>query len=235
MNTTENNEQASQSDQSNRNAVFDYRALRLLMGIIALTLPFVVSAIATGKLSSISASYHTDARNAFVGQLFIVASFLWAYNGHARRESVFSKIASVAALLVATCPTDCDVCNSVCKVCEGHWTVYVHYISAVTLFLILTYFCLGPFRDKKRGLGPMRKRRRRIYLGCALIMVACMLAAAIAKLLLSNQQLIQYRVLFWAESIALCAFGVAWIVAGKCVKYLVDSKERLVLFKKAKT
>ena len=45
----------------NKNIVFDYRALRLLMGIIALALPFVVTFLSSEKLLSISASYHTEA------------------------------------------------------------------------------------------------------------------------------------------------------------------------------
>ena len=64
------------------NKVFDYRALRLLMGLIALALPFIVTLVSSTQLSSISASYFTEARDAFVGMLFIVGAFLWAYNGH---------------------------------------------------------------------------------------------------------------------------------------------------------
>ena len=44
---------------SKANLVFDYRALRLLMGIIAFALPFVLSIISTIPLSSISGSYYT--------------------------------------------------------------------------------------------------------------------------------------------------------------------------------
>ena len=64
--------------------VFDYRALRLLMGLIAFTLPFVVILFSSvDDLSSISASYHTKARNVFVGLLFVVSAFFlglqWAF------------------------------------------------------------------------------------------------------------------------------------------------------------
>ena len=68
--------------------VFNYQALRLLMGLIALALPIAVSLTAilgtpsVSDLPSISYSYHTGARNVFVGALFIVGAFLWAYNGH---------------------------------------------------------------------------------------------------------------------------------------------------------
>jgi len=212
-----------------RNIVFDYRALRLLMGLIALSLPFVVSLIASPTLTSISASYHTEARNAFVGQLFVVAAFLWAYNGHTRRQSVFSKIAALAAVLVATCPTACDICSGTCTVCAGNKMVYVHYISAVGLFSILAYFCLGPFRVRKEDDTQKRQRRRKIYLVCGWAMLVSMAVAGILQISLTEQAVMQYRVTYWAEAVALCAFGVAWIVSGKYLKVLVDQEDALKL------
>jgi hypothetical protein len=62
--------------KENRNPVFDYRALRLLVGIIAFALPIAVPLIASTNLTSISASYYTNSRDIFVGMLFIVGSFL---------------------------------------------------------------------------------------------------------------------------------------------------------------
>lgn len=69
-------------------AVFDYRTLRLLTGLIALCLPFLVSLRASPELSSISASYYTEARDLFVGMIFVVAAFMWAYQGHSKRQPV---------------------------------------------------------------------------------------------------------------------------------------------------
>ncbi|MDJ0862068.1 MAG: DUF998 domain-containing protein, partial [Gammaproteobacteria bacterium] len=88
-----------------RNPVFDYRALRLLMGIIAFSLAPLVTIIALKLLPSVSASYYTDAQDVFVGLLFVVGAFLWAYNGHTLPQTITSKIASIAAVLVALFPT----------------------------------------------------------------------------------------------------------------------------------
>src|SRR5271157_3594771 len=109
--------------------VFDYRALRLLVGLIAFALPWVVSVLSSNRLSSISASYYSDGRNAFVGMLFIVSSFLWAYNGHTSAESWASKVASLAAILVAIIPTSCDFCETNIK-------STIHYGAATILFSI---------------------------------------------------------------------------------------------------
>ena len=123
-------------------AVFDYRALRLLMGAIALALPFVVSLMAAEALTSISASYHTEgARDAFVGMLAVVGAFLWAYNGHFPKEALASKVAALSAILLVLFPTACDGCDMTTA-------SMIHGGAAFTLFSMLAYFSLGPFRQR---------------------------------------------------------------------------------------
>ncbi len=134
------------------NPVFDYRALRLLMGVIAFALPFVVGVLSSRSLSSISASYYTEARDAFVGMLFVVSALLWAYNGHTPRQALASKVASVAALFVALFPTTCASCEL------GQISI-IHTISALVLFSILAYFCDGAVaRRRTRGRGGSRRQ-----------------------------------------------------------------------------
>jgi hypothetical protein len=203
--------------------VFDYRALRLLMGLIAFALPFVVSIFSSTTLSSISASYYTEGRDAFVGMLSVVGAFLWAYNGHTPTESKASKSASLAAISVAVFPTACDNCQS-------NLVSAIHAVSAVVLFSILAYFCFGPFRDKTKGMAGKKGRRSRIYLACAWIMVGCMLVEVLATITLSRETLHAMRITFLTETTALGAFGFAWIVAGKYFSPFVDKDEALHLF-----
>ena len=100
----------------------------------------------------------------------------------------------------------------------------------VSLFSILAYFCLGPFRVKKENDGRKRQIRLLIYPACGLIMIISIMGAGILTFALNEQSINHYRVIFWSESIALCAFGVAWITAGKYFRPLVDEEEALVLF-----
>jgi hypothetical protein len=208
-----------------KSAVFDYRALRLLMGLIALALPLVVSILSSRPLSSISASYHTEARDAFVGMLFIVSSFLWAYNGHSAKEAWASKIASLAALFVAIFPTSCDFC-------ESNIVSKIHYFAAAALFIILAYFCFFPFRKNTKSKKGKKGLRSKIYFVCGSIMIGCMFGMLVTKLVLSDKILKMLRITYWAEAIALGAFGFAWIVAGKYLRFLVDDEEALRLFRK---
>jgi len=211
-------------ENSNNRKVFDYRSLRLLVGIIAFAIPICVTIISSDPLASISASYYTEARDVFVGMLFVVGAFLWAYNGHSKPQSYTSKIASIAAVFVAVFPT-------ACKSCEPNTTSFIHYVSAVILFSILTYFCLGPFRKNTRGKGGKKGTRSIIYLICGLIMAGCMVGMGICELVLPDEQKSALRITYWAEAVALFSFGIAWMVAGKYFRLLVDKDEELYLFK----
>lgn len=208
--------------------VFDYRAMRLLMGIVALSLPFVVTYLAgaDANLESISESYYTAARDAFVGMLFMVATFLWAYNGHFFYEGVASKFASLAAFGVALAPTKC-LSTGTDVVCNNPLVSAfpaVHGGSALVLFLILAFFCLFPFRKQAAELHtPQANRRKRVYIVCG-----CVMLVSIALITAKHTGWISVpRIVFFAEAAALSAFGVAWIVSGKALAIFASAEEKL--------
>ncbi len=204
--------------------VFDYRALRLLVGLIAFLLPFVVSIVSAARLPSISASYYTNARDAFVGMMFVVSAFLWAYNGHTPTEAWTSKVASIAAALIALFPTNCYVCNV-------DTSSVIHSVTAAVLFSILAFFCFSPFRVKIKGAEGKKGRRNKVYLLCGWVMVACIFVMGVFKLDVLQEAGNHLRITYWGEAIALVAFGFAWIVAGKYIPLFVDKEEELHLFR----
>jgi uncharacterized membrane protein len=204
------------------NAVFDYRALRLLMGLVAFSLPFATSVISTTQLASISASYYTEAHDVFICLLCIISTLLWAYNGHSTREKLASKIASIATLVVVIFPTSCVGCAADTK-------SIIHYAGAVVIFGILIYFCLGPFREGAKDHRGKKGRRAVIYLVCGWVMLLCMVVAVFSQLIGSLNSTQASTVVYWTETISLLAFGVAWIVAGKAIPVLTEEEERLKL------
>ncbi len=210
--------------------VFNYRALRLFMGIIAIALAPIVSGVASEPLASVSASYHTDARDVFVGMLLIVATFLWMYNGHRINEAFASKVAGLAASLVAIFPTSCANC-AIASNSTFHWEIgpAIHWVAAATLFAILAYFCFGPFRQNTKAQGGKKGRRSKIYFACGCVMIACMLFGLIAKLTMTSEAMDVMSITYWVEAIALSAFGVAWIVSGKVLRLLTDDQDVLQL------
>jgi hypothetical protein len=205
---------------SNADKVFDYRLLRLLMGMMAFALPFVVHLISSTPLSSISAAYHTEARDIFVGLIFVVSAFMLAYKGHTPTETWVSGVASLATALIALYPTSCDTC-------APDTSSQIHYVASAILFSILAYFCLGPFRKNTKGQGGKKARRARIYLICGWIIVLCIVTIGVAELMMPAETMKALRLTYWVEVVALEAFGVAWIVAGKAIRPLVDEDEAL--------
>ena len=206
-------------DAESRNPTFDYVTLRLLMGVMAFAIPIVVIYLAHPiVLESISASYHTDAQDHFVGMLFIVAAFLIAYRGRSPAQGLWSKVGAVAAVLVAICPSSTATMPDLPS---GP----VHYIAAAILFLILAYFCFVFWKKTHASENPFKKRRSPVYAACGIIMLTCIVAIAAANWFFGDTAK-ALRITFWGEWIALWAFGVAWIVAGKSLPFLSEPSER---------
>lgn len=204
--------------------IFDYLQLRLIVGIVAFTLPLIVKYRSSTPLTSISASYYTEARDVFVGFLFIIASVFFAYNGYSKREAWISKVGALAAVLAALNPTACDTCVSDMK-------SYVHGIAAFVLFASIVYFCLGPFsksakdkKDKALQEGKQKdaneaQQRLVVYKICGTVSGVCMLAAIAAKFIPVAAGRALY-VTYWAEYVSMWAFGIAWLVAGRVITWV---------------
>lgn len=206
-----------------RSLVFDYRSLRLMMGMIAMSLPFVVTFRAGKPLTSISASYYTSARDLFVGQLFVVGAFLWAYNGQSQFQSIASKVASLAAVCVALFPT--PSADS-----PATTAGYIHFAAAGVLFLVLTFFCFVPFLGETWGAGVKPMRRAIVYLFCGSVMVLSVLTLLYSWLFMAPERVEEIRLVYYGEAMALIAFGFAWMVSGKFIPYFADEAEALRLF-----
>lgn len=223
--------------------VFDYRGLRLSVGILALLLPFVlvVGALLTRRLPdgrempplgewglpSISAYYHSNMEGVFVGALWAIATFLFAYKGMSTKDTLASRLGCVFTLGVALFPTTDPVTG------EGaRWASFLHGLSAAGLFSILAVFCLYLFRGRLRGeLTVKEARRKRIYTVCGWAILFCIVAiggsALLAELTNSHDWRDDSKLVFYLEWLALAAFAVSWFTAGKWafVGFLVDPKD----------
>ena len=87
---------------------------------------------------SLSAYYYTGTRNVFVGTLWAIGIFLFAYPGYNHREDLLGNLAGVFALGVSLFPTACDGCT------PGPGFLPALGFAAA-LFLILSYFSLAFF------------------------------------------------------------------------------------------
>ena len=235
--------------------VFDHRTLRLIVGGIAFSFSWVVFLLATTITSSISSSYHTDARDVFVGFLFVIGVLLIAYRGHPQKftpgnegkfwrrlrrywarheEDLISTIGGAAAIAAAVCPTTCDTCSRDLK-------SNIHTIAAIILFSIVVYFCLVAFlrsayaksaegKDKDFKFIPVvkyalqndegnadkgTKARMRVYFLCGVVIVLVMIGLFVAEFTVLDETRLAYKLTYWAETIALFLFGIAWMTASQ--------------------
>ena len=202
----------------------DHRTIKLLIGVIALTLAGLTSYFAGGSIASISASYHEGgwAQSIFVGFLFAIAALMLAYNGMSTREMVLSKVAAIAAVGVALFPCKCDNRDEILP--------YVHAASATILFLILAYFCYIFFRrarDKAITLANAQANvRATIYVLCGITIILSILVIAVDSLLGGALTAKVARLVFYAERAALMAFGISWLTASRVLPFLTRADER---------
>lgn len=197
------------------------QAHRQLIGYLGLLLPVILFGLAGLRptpglprwetLYSVSAYYYTGAGAAFVGVIFALALFLFTYRGYKndRSDRVAGAAGGLCALGVALFPT-----SPPGDVSAAYWwsstTGIIHYVSAISLFLVFIVFSLWLFRKTKIPKGeklPYDKWwRNRIFLICGVVMVGSVLWA--------GSSVFTGAAIFWPETLALSAFAVSWLVKG---------------------
>lgn len=193
----------------------NYKAMRIVVGVIALLLsPIVYYLSGEGPdLASISASYWTDARDIFVGSLVAVGFFLATYNGSGKtRDSEYylSKAACVFAGLVAIFPTKGGTpAKWVNHIADAVWlcTGQIHYASAVLLFICLMalmWFFSIRARLKGSEVRSLMYRAISIAMGVGMALIY----------LVGEYVLVRRDTVFWVEVWGLTLFGIGWLRAG---------------------
>ncbi|MEO6687707.1 MAG: hypothetical protein ABIS07_01835 [Dokdonella sp.] len=202
----------------------DHRTIKLIVGVIAVSLASLTSLFASTAIPSISDSYYEGgwSQSIFVGFLFAIAAFLLAYNGESRTEMLLSKVAAVAALGVALFPCRCGS--------HSEFIPYVHAISAATMFLILAYFCYLFFRRARDKGHPQAKARAGIYAACGVAIVSSILVLAIDNLTHGSLRATIPRLTFYGEATGLMAFGVSWLTASRVLPVITRKDERFSPF-----
>ena len=152
--------------------VFDYHTIRLIIGLIAIIFPLVVRIRASQITDSISWSYHTDARDFFVGFLFVLGAFLMSYKGHKptiqekdlgkfwkwvggfwrwiitfriwERKHEEDLVGWIGGIAAwVTALFPTSICFE--GYCPPDWRSNIHYLGAIMLFSTTVYFCLVGF------------------------------------------------------------------------------------------
>jgi hypothetical protein len=193
--------------------------LRRVVGALGFAMPvvlalwgFALSGWSLELQDSISDYYGLRTRDAFVGILFVIAWFLFAYRGYERKDNVTGYLAWLFALGVALFSNSGE-----------YWERFVHYSSATGLFLVLSFFSLFLFTKSGDSQTPRKRMRNRVYVTCGLAMLACMALIGLYALFLKDTAVSDLKPVFWLESLMIWAFGISWFV--KAETLLKDRKE----------
>jgi hypothetical protein len=198
----------------------DHRVIKLLVGLIAVSMALFLQAISGELLHSISESYYYRGRDWFVGLLFAVSALFLSFKGVGGPERKLTLLASLLATIVATAPCECG---------RPHGAVsMLHYPAAAVLFAILGYFCWR-FREtakSKTAKYPEAANRVHVYSACLAGMLGC---GAMALVYAFAQKAIDARFpdyVFWMEALGLMSFGFSWLAASRTVPFLTNPAER---------
>lgn len=209
-------------------AVLSHHAMRRMVGTIALLLPFVLSGgtILFSLLGpahslphpllqrSISDYRYTSMRDCQVGGLCAIAAFLMCSRGYDWVDEITGYLAGFLTLGVALCPS-VNPRDPVHTPLQLELNT-VHTVFAAQLFLVLAYFCLVLFRKTGPGktLTKRKRHRNKIYATCGTVILTCDAVMVSLNVAGAERLLRPINPLLTCESMALIAFGVAWMTKG---------------------
>ncbi|MEN8139497.1 MAG: hypothetical protein ABFR62_13825 [Bacteroidota bacterium] len=231
-----------EEQKKEKQIINSYLTIRKIIGILGILLPLiVVAANHFNLLSSISHYYYTRSAVFFIAILSVFGLFLVSYDGYPKvngerfSDNFITHIGGFAALAVVLFPAKCSgtVGNEICNMypnsnfplfghnCDSiHW---IHVAGALTFFLAMGYMSVKKFTkgdpDKE---GKKLKNDIFKYSGYIIWGVIGVLVIEIAlKLFKIDFQFTDYDI-YIAETIAIVAFGVSWLVKGEAIR---DSTE----------
>ena len=208
--------------------LISYVTLRQIIGWLGILLPIIMMTesllfCGTPLRLSISDYYYSNLGDVFVAILTALAMFLFSYKGYEKeKDNIITTIIGIAALGVAFCPTKGTsvMCLGECsskindKIYHNLHVMFAAIFFSLLAVLLIFYFTKSnPDKEKT----PRKKTRNSIYIVCGLIMIVCLV-----WILINSKPEVDISI-FWQETIALFAFGFAWLTKGDLI--LKDKSE----------
>jgi hypothetical protein len=211
------------STNRERTLIISYLAMRRLIGILGISLPFVVviGGFTQGDPAlqwSISGYYYSNMRDLYVGILSGVALFLISYRGHEPIDDFVATMSGVFALGVIAFPTAL-FSGKIVRVgifqIPDNISEIIHLIFGTLFFLALSFNSLFLFTRRHPGvMGKEKKHRNVIYRTCGIVMLVAIGGITLSTLFLRESVVTAWHPVLILESVALAAFGTSWMVKG---------------------
>ncbi len=205
--------------------IISYYTLRKAIGWLGLLMPIIVrwGAKLLEKIpshDSISAYYYTSMRDVFVGVLAAIGVFLFCYRGPDKKDNFWTNVAGLCAVGIALLPTDpiyherissqYNISSLECYSNHGPLGFHIYVVAA--FFLIISYLTIFRFPKPSRPYITKQKlSRNKIYRVSGVVMIVMLIAIVVFKAVNKDQSI------FWPETIAIVAFGIAWLVKGQAI------------------
>ena len=210
----------------NAELVVSYLTLRKAIGVIGLLMPIVVRIGAhlfegIPSNESISAYYYTGMRDVFVGTLAAIGVFLFCYRGPDTQDNVLTNFAGLCAVAIGLFPTAAvyhpsilqkfpNILTGDCYQTQGPVGFHIYFVAA--FFLLISYLTIFRFtKPSQPYVTPQKKSRNKVYVVCGVVMVLMLIAIVGIKAIGPG------RSIFWPETIAILAFGIAWLTKGQAI------------------
>jgi hypothetical protein len=206
--------------------VMSYLLLRVLIGVIAVLLPFVLvlvnMAIGHGFQQSVSGYYYTAMRDTFVGSLCAIGVFLVSYDGYDLADRLITDAAGLCTICIAFLPTTPGNQPTARQVLIGD--LHLTFAGAAFVLLSVMAFRFAKREPTRPGLawwervkhafgftGPGESGAARwelvAYRASGTVILLCI---ALAYPLST----VKYSLLA-LETIMLVSFGLSWFVKGR--------------------
>lgn len=205
-----------------RSLVLSYLGLRKSVGVIGILLPIVLAVgkmvlDGPGVLDSLSAYYYSrthpiDLRDVWVGSLWALGVFFLSYR-YGWLDDIAGDLAGISAIGLAILPVAPPPPTTAQQVLIGQ----VHAVLAVLLFLIMAYFALVLFRrtNPHKPSSPQKLQRNRVYVVSGLIILVSLALMGVVHFLRVPASVLALHPIFWLQTLAVWAFGVAWFIKGE--------------------
>ena len=212
--------------RKNSDLVVSFLTLRQMIGAIGLLMPFLVRLgghvfehIST--TDSISAYYYTGMRDVFVSTLVLVGILMACYRTPRMFDNVLSTITGLAAIGIGLFPMSPvfaqeilrrfpDMDDKRCYVNRG--ILGYHFIFVAAFFPLCCFRVTFRFTALTPP-NPSREMRWRnfVYRVCGVVMLLSFIAIGVLFFRGKGESI------FWPETAAVVAFGVAWLVKGQTI------------------